>query len=70
MSTSFADGTSLFSVVCDQNTAIKLNSDLLKIWNWDYQEKMSFNPDPSKQVQKVIFSCKIKKPNHPVLKVH
>ena len=25
---------------------------------------MSFNPDPSKQAQEVIFSCKIKKPNH------
>ena len=28
---------------------------------------MSFNPDPSKQAQEVIFSRKIKKPNHPVL---
>ena len=28
---------------------------------------MRFNPDPSKQVQEVIFSLKIKKPSHPVL---
>ena len=28
---------------------------------------MSFNPDPSKQAQEVIFSRKIKKPNHPEL---
>ena len=28
---------------------------------------MSFNPDPSKQSQEVIFSRKIKKPSHPVL---
>ena len=28
---------------------------------------MSFNPDPSKQAQEVIFSCKIEKPNHPEL---
>ena len=28
---------------------------------------MSFNPDPSKQAQEVIFSRKIKKPSHPHL---
>ena len=28
---------------------------------------MSFNPNPSKQAQEVIFSCRIKKPSHPVL---
>ena len=28
---------------------------------------MSFNPDPSKQAEEVIFSCRIKKPSHPVL---
>ena len=28
---------------------------------------MSFNPEPSKQAQEVIFSRKIKKPIHPVL---
>ena len=44
-----------------------LNNDLLKINNWAYQWKMSFNPDPSKQAQEVIFSRKIKKPSHPDL---
>ena len=29
--------------------------------------KMSFKPDPSEQAQEVIFSRKIKKPNHPEL---
>ena len=28
---------------------------------------MTFNPDSKKQVQKVIFSCKIKKTSHPLL---
>ena len=28
---------------------------------------MSFNPDPSKQAQEVIFTCTIKKPSHPGL---
>ena len=35
--------------------------------NWAYQWKISFNPDPSKQIQEVIFSHKIEKANHPVL---
>ena len=44
-----------------------LNNDLLKINNWAYQWKMSFNPDPSKQAQEVFFSRKVKKPSHPNL---
>ena len=28
---------------------------------------MTFNPDPSKQAQEAIFSCKVKKPSHPDL---
>ena len=64
----FADETSLFSLVHDRNTSVnELNNNLLKIRRWDYQWKMSFNPDPSKQVQEVIFSRKIKKLNHPEL---
>ena len=64
----FADDTSLLSVVQDKNlSANALNNDLLKINNWEYHWKMSFNPDPFKQAQEVIFSRKIKKPNHPVL---
>ena len=64
----FADDTPLFSVIWDTNLSAKvLNNDLLKINNWTYQWKMSFNPDPYKQSQEVIFSRKIKKPSHPVL---
>ena len=33
-----------------------LNEDLDKINNWEYQWKMTFNPDPSKKSQEVIFS--------------
>ena len=62
----FADDTPLFSDVHDRNiSANKLNNDLLKIKSWAYQWKMSFNSDPSKQVEEGIFSRKIKKPNHP-----
>ena len=64
----FADDTSLFSVVHDKNTsANELNNDLRKISNWAYQWKMSFNPDPLKQAQEVIFSRKMTKTNHPTL---
>ena len=34
---------------------------------WAFQWKMSFNPDPNKQAQEVIFSRKRNKPNHPSL---
>ena len=64
----FADDTSLFLVVRDTDlSANPLNNDLLKINNCIYQWKMSFNPNPSKQAQEVVFCCKIKKPSHPVL---
>ena len=64
----FADDASLFSVIWDTNLSPNaLNNDLLKINNWAYQWKMSFNPDPSKQSPEIIFSPKIKKPSHPVL---
>ena len=63
----FADDTSLFSVVHNANTTAKeLNNDLVKISRWAYQWKMSFNPDPSKQAQEVIF-IKKKKQYHPPL---
>ena len=58
----FADDTSLFSVTHDITTsANELNNDLKKISDWAFQWKMSFNPDPSKQAQEVIFSTKLKK---------
>ena len=46
----FADDTSIFSVVFDTNlSSIALNNDLLKVQQWAFQWKMSFNPDPNKQ---------------------
>ena len=55
----FADDTSLFSVVHDISTsASDINNDLTLIFNWSFQCKMSFNPDPSKQAQGIIFSRK------------
>lgn len=47
-----ADDTSLFSVVHDVNTsAEELNDDLKTLLehDWNFQCKMSFNPDPRKQ---------------------
>ena len=58
----FAHDTLLFSVVHDVNASAKeLNDDLKKINKSAFQWKMSFNTDPSKQAQKVIFSRKTKK---------
>ena len=62
----FADDTSLFSVVQNSNTTAKeLNNDLPKDNRWTYQWKMSFNPDPTKQTQEVIFGRKPEKEYHP-----
>ena len=64
----FADDTSLFSVVHKiSDSANLLNSDLSKINEWALQWKMSFNPDPIKQAQEIIFSRKTSKKNHPGL---
>ena len=58
----FADDTSLFSVIFDKDLSAKnLNDDLKRIHNWVFQWKMSFNLDPNKQAQEVLFSCKIQK---------
>ena len=65
----FADDTSLFSVIHDSViTTLELNSDLSRIKQWAFQWKMSFNPDPNKQAQEVIFSRKLKKVCHPPLR--
>ena len=37
------------------------------IHNWDFQWKMNFNPDPTKQAQEAIFSRKTKQLPHPPL---
>ena len=62
----FADDTSPFSIVQNVNTSARyLNSCLSKISQWRFQWKMSFNLDPSKQAQEVIFFRKIQKTCHP-----
>ena len=46
----------MFSVVSNaMNTSQKLNKDLDKVGLWANKWKISFNPDPSKQSQVVIF---------------
>ena len=52
----FTDDTSMFSVVSNPiNTSQKLNKNLDKVGLWANKWEMSFNPDPSKQAQVVIF---------------
>ena len=48
-------------------TVVAVNKDFEMIHNWAFQWKMNFNPEPSKQAQEVIFSCKTKKLPHPPL---
>ena len=61
----FADDTSLFSVMHNIDcAAAELNNDLAKISHRVQKWKMSFNLDPSKQVQEVIFSRKVNKDPH------
>ena len=64
----FADDTSLFGIVnCVNTSASTVNSDLLKMQDWAYQGKMSFNPDRTKQAQEIIFSRKKNATTHPSL---
>ena len=56
----------LYSVVKDPaQTASDLNHDLDVIQKWAYQWKMFFNPDPTKQANEVLFSCKKTPQIHP-----
>ena len=58
----------LFSVVENVNeTTTNLNKDLENISKWAQQWKMSFNPDPTKMAQEVLFSRKKSKVIHPSL---
>ena len=52
-------------MIHDSNTSgLELNNDLAKINRPAFQWKMSFNPDPKKQAQEVIFSRKSKATSH------
>ena len=64
----FADDTSLYSIVEDPITsATELNHDLGTFSNWAWAWKMSFNPDPTKPAEEILFSHKSIKPYHPPL---
>ena len=69
----FTDDKSMFPIVYVQSNFIKkLEADLENIRNCLNRWKVSFNPDPSKQVQdagncKVSFNCKVLKATHPKL---
>ena len=57
---------SRFSTVkVPERTANNLNNNLKEINEWAFQWKMSFNHDPTKQAQEVIFSRKTTKKIHP-----
>ena len=43
------------------------NNDIDKVSDCAYTRKISFNPDPSKQTQEVIFSRKCTKEDHPLI---
>ena len=67
----FADDTSLFSVVYDEQVSADiLNADLKFIEKWAYQWKMQFNPDKNRQAIQVILSHRKSRPIHPPLIVN
>ena len=62
----FADDTSLFSIVQDPVvSARELQHDLNLINKWAHQWKMSFNPDPNKQTEEIIFFQNSLSTDHP-----
>ena len=62
----FADDTSIYSIVHNPVlSAEELNHDLELINKWAHQWKMSFNPDPNKQAEEILFSNKLKSSVHP-----
>ena len=64
----FADDTSLYSVVKNPEiSARELNHDLEIISDWAKQWKMSFNPDPTKPAEEILFSQKRLPQEHPPL---
>ena len=65
---SFADNTSLFSLIHNVDTsANKLHNQLYIVNKWAFQWKMSFDPDQNKQAQENIFSRTTKKNSNPLL---
>ena len=75
LSENFASQVKLFAnfcqIVSDVNLSWQsLSNDLSFIQDWAYRWKMSFNPDPSKQAQEVIFSSKRIQDHHPPLSLN
>ena len=67
----FADDTSYFTIVKDENECVNvLNNDLLLISKWAFNWKMLFNPDPNKPAQKVLFSKKKNAESHPTISLN
>ena len=64
----FADETSLFLVVKNKEvSASDLTNDLNMISKWGCNWKISFNPDPKKPAQEVLFSRKNSNISHPII---
>ena len=61
----FAVNISIFTVVHDPHTATLMNHDLNLIKLWAHNWRMSFNPDPTKQIVEVTFSKERIQTNHP-----
>ena len=59
----------IFSIVKNvaQSNNSQLSSDLTKINDWAYKWQISFNPDYTKPVQKVVFSGKRSSETHHLL---
>ena len=64
----FANDTSLFSVFKNkEESASDVTNGLDTISIWAYNWKMSFNPDPKKPAQEVLFSRKNSNIIHPII---
>ena len=63
----FADDMSPFSFVDNiDKSAFKLSSDLIRIHDWVYKWKLSFDPDKAKPTQEVKLSQKTKNITYPI----
>ena len=64
----FANDTSVFSVFKNkEESASDITNGLDTISIWAYNWKMSFNPDPKKRAQEVLFSRKNSNIIHPII---
>ena len=60
-----ADDTFLFPVIANMTKSVNdLNNDLAKISAWEFQWKMNFNPDLTKQAKEIIFNQKNQKSSY------